>query len=153
MTVVRAISLQYYKASFTHLPYRKARLREVKDLEKPILAVKKMGLHEQLYWGGHFVHRITHCTFSVSFWNFAVQCQKAVSAYFTSKQILPFGFAKQRCSHVDSHAGITSRATHTDLVILPVHATRKYFCVNHVDLRFFQFAIILKVLVSSFWFI
>ena len=28
----------------------------------------------------------------------AVQSQKAVSAYFTSKQILPFGFAEQYCS-------------------------------------------------------
>ena len=32
------------------------------------------------------------------FWEFsAVQSQKAVSDYFTSKQILPFGFAKQYC--------------------------------------------------------
>ena len=30
----------------------------------------------------------------------AVQSQKAVSAYFTSKQILPFGFAEQHaCEH------------------------------------------------------
>ena len=29
----------------------------------------------------------------------AVQSQKAVSAYFTSSEILPFGFAKQYCCH------------------------------------------------------
>ena len=31
----------------------------------------------------------------------AVQSQKAVSDYFTSKQILPFGFAEQLCRRVD----------------------------------------------------
>ena len=37
----------------------------------------------------------------------AVQSQKAVSAYFTSKQMLPFGFAEQCSTHWcnNSHVG------------------------------------------------
>ena len=35
-----------------------------------------------------------------AFGNTAVQSQKAISAYFTSKQILPFGFAEQ---YPDAH--------------------------------------------------
>ena len=31
----------------------------------------------------------------------ALKSQKAVSAYFTSEQILPFGFAEQNSRHLD----------------------------------------------------
>ena len=45
----------------------------------------------------------------------AVQSQKAVSAHFASKQILPFAFAKQYIGHLSSTNGLT----YTHLLALP----------------------------------
>ena len=42
-----------------------------------------------------------------STWLYCVQSQKAVSAYFTSKQILPFGFAEYYTAP-DSQAAVTA---------------------------------------------
>ena len=39
----------------------------------------------------------------------AVQSHKAVSAYFTSKQILPFGFAQQYSDYINSPISINIR--------------------------------------------
>ena len=39
----------------------------------------------------------------------AVQSQKAVSAHFTSKQILPFGFAQQYSDYINSPISINIR--------------------------------------------
>ena len=43
---------------------------------------------------------VTVCTGRFMYTNYVVQSQKAVSAYFTIKQILPFAFAEQNRSSI-----------------------------------------------------
>ena len=62
----------------------------------------------------------------------AVQSQKAVSAYFTSKQILPFGFAGQH-RHVIISGGNSYQLAHsTQGIVTYLHAA----CVHRGHLAF-----------------
>ena len=45
--------------------------------------------------GAQYIYKKRNGKHPKEYYNTAVQSQKAVSAYFTSKQILPFGFAEQ----------------------------------------------------------